>query len=282
MGTRLLIDADIVRTRCAAAAQHKEYIVYAKGLEDQGPLLEVPYVKDYKAWMKKEGFTDDDVTIDVRQIVEPKHYAFHLAKKVIEGMLEAFDTDNFDLYLTRGVSYRKMLVPEYKAHRKDMDRPFWEGAVHDYLIDVWGAKEVSWIEADDQLGIEQMRDPDEDTCICTADKDLWTIPGKHYDFTVEGSEVEETTEEMARHMFWYQMLVGDTADNVKGVPGVGAKTAEKLLVECNSKQDYYAAVRDAYHKKFGDAGDREMLLCATALYILRKEHDYWTPEWYEG
>jgi DNA polymerase-1 len=38
----------------------------------------------------------------------------------------------------------------------------------------------------------------------------------------------------ARLMLDYQMLVGDTVDNVPGVPGVGPKTAVKLLQEYGS------------------------------------------------
>ena len=199
---RLLIDGDIVRTRCAAAAQHKEYILYAKGLEDEGPIFEAPYVKDYKEWMASEGLSTDEVTIEVKQHVEPVHYAYHLVNQVIEKMLDTFNTKDFDIYLSTTPAYRKMFVPEYKAHRKDMERPFWEEEVHKFLENQWGAITVDWIEADDQLGIEQMRDPNEDTCICTADKDLWMIPGKHFDFTKEDSEIEETTEEMGLYFFY--------------------------------------------------------------------------------
>ena len=38
-------------------------------------------------------------------------------------------------------------------------------------------------------------------------------------------------------------LMGDTADNILGVPGVGEKTATKIIVEYGSLENAYAHVR---------------------------------------
>ena len=35
-------------------------------------------------------------------------------------------------------------------------------------------------------------------------------------------------------------MVGDTADNIIGIKGIGPKTAAKLLEECDSESDYWS------------------------------------------
>ena len=39
-------------------------------------------------------------------------------------------------------------------------------------------------------------------------------------------------------------LMGDTADNIPGVPGVGEKTATKIIVEYGSLENAYAHVEE--------------------------------------
>ncbi len=46
------------------------------------------------------------------------------------------------------------------------------------------------------------------------------------------------------HIVDYKSLVGDTSDNIPGVPGVGAKTASKLIQEYGSLEDILAHLAD--------------------------------------
>src|SRR6185437_4715036 len=46
------------------------------------------------------------------------------------------------------------------------------------------------------------------------------------------------------HIVDYKALVGDTSDNIPGVPGVGAKTASKLIQEYGSLEDILAHLAD--------------------------------------
>jgi DNA polymerase-1 len=79
------------------------------------------------------------------------------------------------------------------------------------------------LEADDVLGILATKNPD--TIIWSEDKDLLTIPAKHW---ING-ELATITEEEANYNFLFQTLVGDSTDNYSGCPTVGPKTANKLL-----------------------------------------------------
>jgi 5'-3' exonuclease len=122
-------------------------------------------------------------------------------------------------------------------------------------------------EADDMLGVRQCElscDSDE-SIICTIDKDLNMIPGSHYNFVKKERYV--VTPEDGIRFFYYQMLIGDTTDNIKGVVGIGKQKATKLLDRCSTEGEYFDAVRDAY------SNDEEMLMNARCLYIWKYMHD---------
>jgi len=80
-----------------------------------------------------------------------------------------------------------------------------------------------------------------DTIIWSEDKDLLTIPAKHW---IDG-KVVTISEEEAKYNFYYQTLVGDSTDNYKGCPSVGSVTANKLL----SQDCSWDSVVDAFKSK---------------------------------
>lgn len=104
--------------------------------------------------------------------------------------------------------------------------------------------------------------------IATVDKDLDMIPGWHYNFVKK--ELYNVTPEQAIYNFYYQCLVGDTADGVKGVPGIGPKKAARILDACESEREMYEAVREAYGM------DEAFEMNAKVLWIWRKKGDIWT------
>lgn len=52
--------------------------------------------------------------------------------------------------------------------------------------------------------------------------------------------------------FWMQMLTGDTADHIPGLPGVGKKTAENLLAGSTCNEEAAPLVYGMYHAKMGE------------------------------
>ena len=120
-------------------------------------------------------------------------------------------------------NYRKKLAPYYKANRADVRKPMLLGWARDYISSKYNTIIYRGLEADDVLGILGTSNPD--TIIWSEDKDLLTIPAKHW----LNGEVVTVTEAEADYQFYYQTLVGDNTDNYKGCPSVGAVTANKLL-----------------------------------------------------
>ena len=152
-----------------------------------------------------------------------KSAAFAAARDMMLHVREAVELDSMDIWLSSPISFRKLIDVEYKAHRPK-EKPKYFTEIKDYMVDQWGAAFApDGFEADDMLGIDQTGD----RLICTIDKDLDQIPGWHYNW--KKYQVYYVSEEDAARFVWYQMVTGDTADNVFGVYGLGVKKTAKAL-----------------------------------------------------
>lgn len=136
-------------------------------------------------------------------------------------------------------NFRKEIAPYYKANRSEVRKPMLLPWSKEYMIGKYNTVIFRNLEADDTLGILGSSNPD--TIIWSEDKDLLTIPAKHW---IDGEVVEQSLEQADR-MFYYQTLIGDSTDNYKGCPSVGAKTAEKIL----DKDCSWDAVVKAFESK---------------------------------
>lgn len=170
-------------------------------------------------------------------------------------------------------NFRKSVDPTYKANRKNVRKPMLLGYAKDFLYDHYNG--VIWdnLEADDVLGI--LATEETDTVIWSTDKDLKTVPAKHF---IDG-EIVEITEDEGNYWFYYQTLVGDLTDNYSGCPKVGAKTAEKILGEACT----WDAVAKAYLKA-GLSEDVAIHQARLARILRAGEYDketgeviLWTP-----
>lgn len=205
---------------------------------------------------------------------EEEWVACSRADNTLHDIAQTLGSDDFELWLSGENNFRYGVYPEYKANRITAKRPKWEKQVKQYLVDTWGAKWSEGCEADDMLGVRQMEflGRQKPVCIVTIDKDLDMIPGDHYNFVKkEKYYVDETA---ACRFFYYQCLIGDTADGIKGVPGIGPKKATKLLEQCDSEERLYQVVRE----QFGCYEEFEMT--AKCLWIWRKPNDIWRDKYY--
>lgn len=138
----------------------------------------------------------------------------------------------------------------------------------------WDARIAVGNEADDELAFAQTKD----TCICSIDKDLDQIVGKHFHPGIKRSNVfirepklYTITEEQALYFFYYQLLVGDNTDNIKGAIGIGPKKAENILFGSKTEWDYYQACLPFF------SCDEELLLNARCLKIGQRADKLWIP-----
>lgn len=194
---------------------------------------------------------------------------------MLKEMCEALETNSMELWLSGNNNFRYKVFPEYKANRIDAKRPKWEKEVREYLLTTWKANVSDGCEADDMLGVRAVELHDT-AIIATIDKDLDMIPGWHYNF-VKREKYFVSSEEAIRH-FYYQCIVGDAADGIKGVPGLGPKKAKNILDACDEEAARTGVERelmyyDAVSGLFSCYEEFEMT--AKCLWIWRKPGDIW-------
>ena len=166
-------------------------------------------------------------------------------------------------------NFRKGILPTYKENRKAVERPIGHAWLLDWIRKEYSdrVREVEHLEADDLMGILSTKCPGE-FIIVSEDKDMQTVPGGWYNPRQE--EVMEVSEEHANHFHMFQTLAGDTADNYKGLLGVGKVNAERILEKCKSPQERWEAVVEAYTK----AGytEEDALVQARCAFILHSDY----------
>lgn len=185
--------------------------------------------------------------------------------KMMRDILEATKASTYKSFLSGDTNFRNEINPEYKANRKDIVRPQYLNQCKEYLVTEWNSRVTDGYEADDALGFNQT----EDTIICTIDKDLMMIPGKHYNF-VKG-EFADVTEIEGLKAFYRQMLVGDTSDNIRGVSGIGPVKAAKAVNHLQTEVEMFKQVQQYYEED----SDR-FWMNADCLWIMRKEGERFT------
>src|SRR5258706_1518809 len=157
----------------------------------------------------------------------------------------------------RGKTFRDDIYSEYKATRASMpeDLAAQIAPIHELTAALgWPILEIEGIEADDVIGIlarhaEKHGVP---TVVSTGDKDLAQLVDEHCTLvntmTRDGGAPEVLDEAGVVAKFGvrpdqivaYLTLVGDSVDNVPGVPKVGAKTAARWLQQYGSLENIIA------------------------------------------
>ena len=141
----------------------------------------------------------------------------------------------------KGKTFRNDMYKEYKANRPAMPDDLRQQIepIHE-IIKAMGLPLicVPGVEADDVIGTlsEQATSLGIDTIISTGDKDMAQLVNKHVslvntmtDLHMDIDGVKEKFGVPPERIIDYLALIGDTSDNIPGVPKVGPKTAVKWL-----------------------------------------------------
>jgi len=160
--------------------------------------------------------------------------------------LQEYETDYLAVGFDKGApAERSALKPEYKAQRTSAPDEFRQqmGLIHE-VLDVLQIKafEVGGVEADDLISILARRLVQEGAhvVVVTADRDFFQMVGPQVSLLMNRRGISDTVlyDEAAvveRYGFGperyldYAALRGDPSDNIAGVPGIGEKTAARLI-----------------------------------------------------
>lgn len=168
--------------------------------------------------------------------------------RMIKKLQEDFSPDYMAVaFDSKGATFRSDLYPEYKANRPPMPedlRPQVD-AIHD-VVEGYGIPKFAapGYEADDVIARLAKWGEAEgwDVRIASSDKDLAQLVNERVHMlnitkglsniiVLDEAGVEEKFGVKPDQIIDYLSMVGDSSDNVPGVPGVGAKTAATLLQE---------------------------------------------------
>jgi DNA polymerase I len=153
-------------------------------------------------------------------------------------------------------TFRDDLFESYKANRISppndlkVQIPYIHRAVEAFQIK---SLILAGYEADDLIGTLAVRAARQkvDTVIVTADKDFMQLAGPHItlwdtmrDRCMGAREVRERLGVEPRAVIDLMALMGDAIDNVKGVPGVGEKTASALIAKFGSIDNLLARLEE--------------------------------------
>ena len=172
--------------------------------------------------------------------------------KMLEEEKPDYLTVAFDLHAP---TFRHQMYDAYKGTRKPMPSELREQVP--VMKDVLAAMGVAVIskegyEADDLLGTVAKRSEAKgmDVTVLSGDRDLLQLATDHICIripktkggktTIEdyfAKDVQEAYQLSPLQIIELKALMGDTADNIPGLPGVGEKTATKILLEYGSVEN---------------------------------------------
>lgn len=264
MSHLLLIDADSALYRAGFANQKRSYLCTLEG----HLLAEFQYKKDAEAFAE-----ENECEISPHTEIGPIGLSLHNLRQCMDSML-SIDHSGYEVYFGGEGNFRYKYFPEYKANRKDAEKPAHMEQMKKHLQARYNAVAVDGEEADDRVSWRQMQCLEEgiDSCIVSIDKDLDNTPGWHYNWVKE--ELYYIDEKQADLNFYRQMLMGDNTDGIPGLPGIGKQKALKLLPEWT--EDLADIVLRLY--KDNDQTYEYFLQQGRALWMRRKPDEIWSVD----
>lgn len=174
----------------------------------------------------------------------------------------------YTLFLTGSNNFRKKIDETYKGQRPK-EKPVMLNFARHYIHEEYPTVITEGEEADDAIAIVATANYP-NAVIVSIDKDFRQVPCTLYN---PAKETWEEIDEWNGLLFFYQqMLVGDTADNIKGVNKVGPVKAAKLLDGATTEQELWNRCVEAYE------GDVERAIKnGRLLWLRRYENQIWEP-----
>jgi hypothetical protein len=184
-------------------------------------------------------------------------------------MFDLLDCDEHELFLTGKQNFRfdVAVTAPYKGNRKDVKKPKHLPLLREYLQMAWGASVSDGQEADDDITIRST-ELDGQGIVVSIDKDFFQVPGWNYNFVKKVKRFITPAEGL--RFFYKQILMGDSADNIKGIHRVGEVTATKMLAELTTEKEFYACCVEAM-------GAERVLENGRLLWLRRTADQMWEP-----
>lgn len=211
-------------------------------------------------------------------------------KRKREGLPEVEFKPNF--------RFEEAKKKEYKAGaNRNKEKPFHYNNIREYMLANYECVVAEGFEADDLLSIHQRKRIKElDTIICSRDKDLRITPGLHFSWQcgrqeqwgpVRVTELGELELKGGKKLvgnglkfFYSQVIMGDTVDNIPGLPRGGPVLAFNTLNSCETEREMFDKVSELYKKVYGDTWREEMKEQMNLTWMVQELTDEGEPVLY--
>lgn len=179
--------------------------------------------------------------------------------KILEEEKPEYLTVAFDVHAP---TFRHEMYDAYKGTRKPMaDELRQQVPVIKEVLGAMGIKtiEQAGLEADDLLGTISRRSEERgmEVSVISGDRDLLQLATEHVKIRIPKTrqgrtEVEDYYSEDVKNRYQVtplefidlKALMGDTSDNIPGVPSIGEKTAARIITKYHSIENAYAHVEE--------------------------------------
>ena len=195
--------------------------------------------------------------------------------KILEEEAPGYLAVAFDVHAP---TFRHELYAEYKGTRKPMPEELRQQVpVMKQVLAAMGicTVEQAGLEADDILGTLAKRAEKDgmEVALVSGDRDLLQIAGEHIKIRIPKTKGGRTQTEdyypqdvvrewqvTPEQFVDLKALMGDSSDNIPGVPKVGPKTAQELMVRFGSLDNIYAHLDEVAKKSIREslAANREL------------------------
>lgn len=184
----------------------------------------------------------------------------------IEGLKARFLTNDVELVVGDKNNWRKSYCPEYKANRKDKEKPVMYDIILNELYNNFRVTSLPNLEADDTCRIiyEDNQNYNTRKVLVSIDKDFHSFPCELYDPLHDKDYVINKAE--ADYNLMKQIIMGDKADNIQGLDGYGEIKATKFL---DSEPHTLDDVRELFREK-GQLKDFDINLNLVSMVSLNR------------
>lgn len=157
-------------------------------------------------------------------------------------------------------TYRHLAYAEYKAQREEQPEEFYaQMPIVKEIVRAFGGTNVErpGYEADDLLATfaSRLAKKDVNVTLLTSDHDVWQMiapnvrvvafkKGVSETATIDAKNIKELSGLTPGQIADFKALRGDPSDNLKGVPGIGEKTATDLLQSYKNFEGVFKAAHD--------------------------------------
>jgi len=178
-----------------------------------------------------------------------------------------------DIWICNGSinNFRVALNKQYKANRTQ-ERPAFLSELHNHVKNEFNSYWVDGYETDDVVATLWKQSCDElgenNVIIAANDKDYKQFPCWFFDTYYSRRELVKIEDFEAKYNFYHQMIMGDTADNVKYFKGYGKAKAHKILKGAKTEFSLLRRVYSLFLEFYKEDAKSKFIECKKMLKLV--------------